>query len=38
MILSHDTLSKAVISPLLSLNSCAVVIEKVLSWDEDKNG
>ena len=26
-ILSHTTLSKAVISPLLPLNSCAVVIE-----------
>ena len=37
-ILSHDMPTKVVISPLLPLNGCATVVEKVFSWDEDKNG
>ena len=37
-ILSCDTPTEAVISPLLPLNGCATVAEKVFSWDEDKNG
>ena len=37
-ILSRDTPTEAVILPLLPLNSCATVAEKVSSWDEDKNG
>ena len=38
MILSRDTPTEAVISPLLPLNGCAKFVEKVFSWDEDKNG
>ena len=37
-ILSRDTPTKAFISPLLSLNGCATVVEKVFLWDEDKIG
>ena len=36
-ILSRDTPTKATISPLLPLNGCATVAEKVFLWDEDKN-
>ena len=36
--MSRDTPSKMNISPLLSLNGCAVAVEKVSSWDEDRNG
>ena len=37
-ILSCDTPTKAAISPLLPLNGCDTIAEKVCSWDEDKNG
>ena len=37
-IVSRDMPSKVVISSLLLLNSWAVVVEKLFSWDEDKNG
>ena len=35
-ILSRDMPTKAASSTLLPLNSCATVVEKVFSWDEDK--
>ena len=38
MILSRDAPSKVDISSLLSLNGCAIAVEKVFSWDEDRNG
>ena len=38
MILSRDTPSKMDTSPLLSLNGCALPVEKFFSWDEDGNG
>ena len=38
MILSRDMPTKVVSSPLLPLNRCATVVEKVFSCDEDKNG